>query len=103
MSRERRETNRANVLGEEERADGQGPAAVPRGRRATVSAGLELALFRAGLQTAARNQTRTTHSRTVHGHTRTHKPHRASELETNKQRELAKHTRQEQSVYSAHT
>lgn len=44
-------------------ADGQGPAAVPRGRRATVSAGLELAQFRAGLHKAARNQTRTTHSR----------------------------------------
>lgn len=72
MSREKRETNRANVFGGRRggrRADGQGPAALPRGRRVAVSAGLELAQCRAGLQTAARNQTRTTHSRRVRTHT----------------------------------
>lgn len=61
-SGEKGETNRANVLGEEGAADGQGPAAVPQGRGATVSAGVELARFRTGQQTAARNQTRATHS-----------------------------------------
>lgn len=61
-SGEKGETNRANVLGEEGAAAGQGPAAVPQGRRATVSAGVELARFRTGQQTAARNQTRATHS-----------------------------------------
>lgn len=55
--------------GEDGRADGQGPAALPRGRRVAVSAGLELAQCRAGLQTAARNQTRTIHSRRVRTHT----------------------------------
>lgn len=55
--------------GEDGKADGQGPAALPRGRRVAVSAGLELAQCRAGLQTAARNQTRTTHSRRVRTHT----------------------------------
>lgn len=43
------------------------------GRRGTVSAGLELARFRAGPQTAARNQTRTTHSRRERTHTSTHR------------------------------
>lgn len=67
VSAEKGETNRANVLGEEGAADGQGPAAVPQGRRATVSAGVELARFRTGQQTAARNQTRATHSQRLVG------------------------------------
>lgn len=67
VSGEKGETNRANVLGEEGAADGQGPAAVPQGRRATVSAGVELARFRTGQQTAARNQTRATHSQRLVG------------------------------------
>lgn len=66
-SGEKGETNRANVLGEEGAADGQRPAAVPQGRGATVSAGVELARFRTGQQTAARNQTRATHSQRGRG------------------------------------
>lgn len=73
MSREKRETNRANVLGEEEGggeggADGQGPVAVPRGRRATVSAGLELAQFRAGLPGIKQEP----HTVAEYAHTRAH-------------------------------
>lgn len=94
VKREKRNKQNKCFGGGGGRADGQGPAAVPRGRRATVSAGLELAQFRPGLLTAARNQTRTTHSRWVHTHGQ-------SRLETNKQRELDKHTQREQSVYSA--
>lgn len=69
VKREKRNKQSKCFWGEDGRADGQGPAALPRGRRVAVSAGLELAQCRAGLQTAARNQTRTTHSRRVRTHT----------------------------------
>lgn len=86
--------------------DGRGPAAVPGGRRATVSAGLGLAELRAELPgikqephtvaacTHASIHTNS-HKRTqTHTHkcTHTHTPHRARGLETNKQRELDKRT-----------
>ena len=77
VSREKREMNRANVRGGEgERggvvgADGQGPAAVPRGRRATVSAGLELAQLSAGLPGI--KQEPHTVAESPHTHTHTHR------------------------------
>lgn len=94
VSAEKGETNRANVLGEEGAADGQGPAAVPQGRRATVSAGVELARFRTGQQTAARNQTRATHSqRLVGGGGGAEKRERESEREAGKVEDRGRETK----------